>query len=81
MFLKKLVRIETIESVKGFSDRAAYFSVSDIDFSLVIDESIDLSMELVRIEKEEEKISNDIYSYKTFNTFIYFHIINHNCFL
>ena len=64
MFLKKLVRIETIESVKGFSDRAAYFSVSDIDFSLVIDESIDLSMELVRIEKEEEKISNDIYSLK-----------------
>ena len=34
--------------------------MSEIDFALVIDDSIDLSMELLRIEKEEEKIFQDI---------------------
>ena len=43
-----------------FSDRAASFSVSNIDFALVIDDDIDLSSEIKRIEKEEIKIINDI---------------------
>ena len=38
--------------------------MSEIDFALVIDDSIDLSMELLRIEKEEEKIFQDINSLK-----------------
>ena len=60
VLLNKLVRIDTIANVSNFSDRAASFSVLGIDFSLVIDDSIDLSMELLRIEKEEDKISQDI---------------------
>ena len=60
VLLNKLVRIDTIANVLNFSDRAASFSVLGIDFSLVIDDSIDLSMELLRIEKEEDKISQDI---------------------
>ena len=60
VLLNKLVRIDTIANVLNFSDRAASFSVLEIDFSLVIDDSIDLSMELLRIEKEEGKISQDI---------------------
>ena len=60
VLLNKLVRIDTIANVSNFSDRAASFSVLEIDFSLVIDDSIDLSMELLRIEKEEGKISQDI---------------------
>ena len=60
VLLNKLVRIDTIANVSNFSDRAASFSVLEIDFSLVIDDSIDLSMELLRIEKEEDKISQDI---------------------
>ena len=60
LLLNKLVRIDTIANVSNFSDRAASFSVLEIDFSLVIDDSIDLSMELLRIEKEEDKISQDI---------------------
>ena len=60
VLLNKLVRIDTIANVLNFSDRAASFSVLEIDFSLVIDDSIDLSMELLRIEKEEDKISQDI---------------------
>ena len=60
VLLNKLVRIDTIANVSNFSDRAASFSVLGIDFSLVIDDSIDLSMELLRIEKEEGKISQDI---------------------
>jgi valyl-tRNA synthetase len=60
LFLKKLARIDCINSVSKFSDRAASFSISEIDFSLIINESIDLSMELIRIQKEESKISDDI---------------------
>ena len=60
VLLNKLVRIDTIANVSNFSARAASFSVLEIDFSLVIDDSIDLSMELLRIEKEEDKISQDI---------------------
>ena len=60
VLLNKLVRIDTIANVSNFSDRAASFSILEIDFSLVIDDSIDLSMELLRIEKEEDKISQDI---------------------
>ena len=60
VLLNKLVRIDNIANVSNFSDRAASFSVLEIDFSLVIDDSIDLSMELLRIEKEEDKISQDI---------------------
>jgi len=64
LFIKKLARIDSISKIKNFSDRAALFTVSEIDFSLVIDDSIDLSMELVRIAKEEDKILQDIESLK-----------------
>ena len=64
MLLNRLVRIDDLIKVSNFSDRAASFSVSEIDFALVIDDSIDLSMELLRIEKEEEKIFQDINSLK-----------------
>mgnify|MGYP000745914663 CR=1 FL=1 len=62
--LNRLVRVDDLIKVSNFSDRAASFSVSEIDFALVIDDSIDLSMELLRIEKEEEKIFQDINSLK-----------------
>jgi valyl-tRNA synthetase len=64
LFIKKLARIDSISKIKNFSDRAALFTVSEIDFSLVIDDSIDLTMELVRIAKEEDKILQDIESLK-----------------
>mgnify|MGYP001345232567 FL=1 len=60
LLLNRLVRVDDLIKVSNFSDRAASFSVSEIDFALVIDDSIDLSMELLRIEKEEEKIFQDI---------------------
>ena len=64
LLLNRLVRVDDLIKVSNFSDRAAAFSVSEIDFALVIDDSIDLSMELLRIEKEEEKIFQDINSLK-----------------
>ena len=64
LFIKKLARIDSISKTTKFSDRAALFTVSEIDFSLVIDDSIDLSVELIRIEKEEDKILQDIESLK-----------------
>ena len=64
LLLNRLVRVDDLIKVSNFSDRAASFSVSEIDFALVIDDSIDLSMELLRIEKEEEKIFQDINSLK-----------------
>ena len=60
LLLNRLVRVDDLIKVSNFSDRAASFSLSEIDFALVIDDSIDLSMELLRIEKEEEKIFQDI---------------------
>ena len=60
MLLNKLIKIEKIQRVVEFSNRSASFSVSNIDFALVIDESIDLSSEIKRIEKEEIKIIGDI---------------------
>jgi valyl-tRNA synthetase len=60
LLLNKLIKINKIERVNHFSDRSASFSASNIDFALVIDESIDLSSEIKRIEKEEIKIINDI---------------------
>ena len=64
LLLNRLVRVDDLIKVSNFSDRAASFSLSEIDFALVIDDSIDLSMELLRIEKEEEKIFQDINSLK-----------------
>ena len=64
LLLNRLVRVDDLIKVSNFSDRAASFSVSEIDFALVIDDSIDLSMELLRIKKEEEKIFQDINSLK-----------------
>ena len=64
LLLNRLVRVDDLIKISNFSDRAASFSVSEIDFALVIDDSIDLSMELLRIEKEEEKIFQDINSLK-----------------
>ena len=64
LLLNRLVRVDDLIKVSNFSDRAASFSVSEIDFALAIDDSIDLSMELLRIEKEEEKIFQDINSLK-----------------
>ena len=60
LLLNKLIKIRKIDKVADFSDRAASFSVSNIDFALVIDDDIDLSSEIKRIEKEEIKIINDI---------------------
>jgi len=60
LLLNKLVKISKINKVVNFSDRSASFSVSNIDFALVIDDDIDLSSEIRRIEKEEIKIINDI---------------------
>ena len=64
LFLNRLVRIDSLIKTSNFSDRTASFSISGIDLALVIDESIDLSMELLRIKKEEDKISQDINSLK-----------------
>ena len=60
LLLKKLIKIRNIDKVADFSDRAASFSVSNIDFALIIDDDIDLSSEIKRIEKEEIKIISDI---------------------
>ena len=60
LLLNKIIKISKIDKVDEFSDRSASFSVSNIDFALVIDDSIDLSSEIKRIEKEEVKINNDI---------------------
>ena len=60
LLLNKIIKISKIDKVDDFSDRSASFSVSNIDFALVIDDSIDLSSEIKRIEKEEVKIINDI---------------------
>ena len=64
LFLNRLVRIDSLIKTSNFSDRTASFSISGIDLALVIDESIDLSMELLRIKKEEDKTSQDINSLK-----------------
>ena len=60
LLLNKIIKISKIDRVDDFSDRSASFSVSNIDFALVIDNSIDLLSEIKRIEKEEVKINNDI---------------------
>ena len=60
LLLNKLIKISKINKVTDFSDRSASFSVSNIDFALVIDDDIDLSSEIKRIEKEEIKVFNDI---------------------
>ena len=60
LLLNKLIKIRKIDKVADFSDRSASFSVSNIDFALVIDDDIDLSSEIKRIEKEEMKIISDI---------------------
>ena len=60
LLLNKLIKINKIKKVTNFSDRSASFSLSNIDFALVIDNDIDLSSEIKRIEKEEIKIFNDI---------------------
>jgi valyl-tRNA synthetase len=60
LLLNKLIKIRKIDKVDYFSDRSASFSVSNIDFALVIDDDIDLSSEIKRIEKEEIKIISDI---------------------
>ena len=64
LFLNRLVRIDSLIKTSNFSDRTASFSISGIDLALVIDKSIDLSRELLRIKKEEDKISQDINSLK-----------------
>jgi valyl-tRNA synthetase len=60
LLLNKLIKIRKIDKVADFLDRSASFSVSNIDFALVIDDDIDLSSEIKRIEKEEIKIISDI---------------------
>ena len=64
LFLNRLVRIDSLIKTSNFSDRTASFSISGIDLALVIDKSIDLSRELLRIKKEEDKTSQDINSLK-----------------
>ena len=64
LFLNRLVRIDSLIKTSNFFDRTAFFSISGIDLSLVIDESIDLSKELLKIKKEEDKTSQDINSLK-----------------
>ena len=57
MLLNKLIKIEKIQRVVEFSNRSASFSVSNIDFALVIDESIDLSSEIKELKKRRLKLS------------------------
>ena len=61
-YLSKIANISNITEVSDFSDKSANFNVNNSRFSLLIPASIDLTAELSRVVKEEEKIEKEINS-------------------
>ena len=61
-YLSKIVNISNITEVSDFSDKSAKFNVNNSRFSLLIPSSIDLTAELNRVIKEEEKFEKEINS-------------------
>ena len=61
-YLSKIANISNITEVSGFSDKSANFNVNNSRFSLLIPTSIDLTAELSRVVKEEEKLEKEINS-------------------
>ena len=61
-YLAKIANISNITEVSDFSDKSAKFNVNNSRFSLLIPTSIDLTAELSRVIKEEEKLEKEINS-------------------
>ena len=61
-YLSKIANISNITQVSDFSDKSANFNVNNSRFSLLIPASIDLTAELSRVVKEEEKLEKEINS-------------------
>ncbi len=61
-YLSKIANISKITQVSDFSDKSANFNVNNSRFSLLIPSSIDLTSELSRVVKEEEKLEKEINS-------------------
>ena len=61
-YLSKIANISNINEVSDFSDKSANFNVNNSRFSLLIPASIDLTAELSRVVKEEEKLEKEINS-------------------
>ncbi len=61
-YLSKITNISNITEVSDFSDKSAKFNVNNSRFSLLIPASIDLTSELSRVVKEEEKLEKEINS-------------------
>ena len=61
-YLSKIVNISNITEVSDFSDKSAKFNVNNSRFSLLIPSSIDLTAELNRVIKEEERFEKEINS-------------------
>ncbi|MBP57255.1 MAG: valine--tRNA ligase [Rhodobiaceae bacterium] len=61
-YLSKIANISNINEVSDFSDKSANFTVNGSRFSLLIPASIDLTTELSRVVKEEEKLEKEINS-------------------
>ena len=61
-YLSKIANISNINEVSDFSDKSANFTVNGSRFSLLIPASIDLTAELSRVIKEEEKLEKEINS-------------------
>ena len=61
-YLSKIANISYITEVSDFSDKSAKFNVNNSRFSLLIPTSIDLTAELSRVIKEEEKLEKEINS-------------------
>ena len=60
-YLLKIANITNIVEVSKFSQKSANFNVNNSKLSLLIPESIDLSDELQRVVKAEEKLENEIH--------------------
>ena len=61
-YLSNIANISNITEVSDFSDKSANFNVNNSRFSLLIPTSIDLTAELSRVFKEEEKLEKEINS-------------------
>ena len=61
-YLSNIANISNITEVSDFSDKSANFNVNNSRFSLLIPASIDLTAELSRVVKEEEKLEKEINS-------------------
>ena len=61
-YLSNIANISNITQVSDFSDKSANFNVNNSQFSLLIPASIDLTAELSRVVKEEEKLEKEINS-------------------